>query len=280
MITTLQLGINGRLANQMWQIAVTIGIAKRFNHQFAFPYWQNHDHHLSQGAAPTAKNDDIDVQKYFRNKLPVIPSEINIEHEVILPFHFVNPVVRDNTNIKDCCPQSEKYFKFCENDIHHYFEFDIGHLIEKVGIEKISDALKSMTLPVRTCGIHIRRGDYLKKPGYHTNLDIRYYLAAISQFPDNTHFIVFSDDIAGAKEMLGTVTDRHITYQEENSYMLDFWLMTQCDNFIIANSSYSWWGAWLIKSKKKKVVAPKNWLGPEAGDIITSDIYPEDWIVI
>jgi len=56
--------------------------------------------------------------------------------------------------------------------------------------------------------------------------------------------------------------------------------MSMCDNNIIANSSFSWWGAWLNQNSNKKVIAPKKWFGPAKGNIITKDIYAEKWLVI
>lgn len=282
MLTFLQLGRLGRLGNQLWQIASVIGLAKKHGHEFAFPPWINHEHHLSEGALPAALNDDICVQDYFKNKLPRLPAIINIDHELHLTdeYDVTIPIPESgNINIKGSYMQSFWYFAHCEADIRHYFEIDLQHLVKMTGRPAMVEALEILCLPKPTCGIHIRMGDYLKKSDYHPVPSREYYLQAMTEFPLNTHFIAFSDEPEKARAFLGD-TLHHITWvRPGNHYMLDFWLMTKCDNFIIANSSFSWWGAWLIKREDKKVIAPKNWYGPAAEHKSPKELYCQDWIV-
>jgi hypothetical protein len=281
MLTFLQLGHLGRLGNQMFQIATTIGIARRFGYDFAFPYWKDHEHHHSDGAPIEALRDDIDVQAYFKKKLPVLPSEMSFDNfqHVQLPFHFDQTFVKDNTNFKNCCPQTEKYFKHYETEIREYFEFDTEYLFPMLYRPQMINALRVLSIGGSTCGIHLRAGDYLTKTDYHPVQPKEYYLKAMDLMPENTTFVVFSDDISRAKEML-EYTERKVIFMEGNHYMIDMWLMTRLDNFIICNSSFSWWGAWLIKNPDKKVIAPKNWFGPEATDVSAKDVYAEGWIVM
>lgn len=287
MLTFLQLGRLGRLGNQLWQIASVIGLAKTFGHDFAFPPWINHEHHLSEGALPAAMKDDIDVQAYFRNKLPVLPAIFTTDRELILSNEYPSDGVfrpsfatkELNFNIKESYLQHYLYFANCAADVRHYFEFDIGHLIQQIGVTQMKQVLEILCLPKQTCGIHIRMGDYLKKTDYHPIPTRQYYLQAMTEFPTNTHFIAFSDEPEKAKAHLGE-TSRHITWIEPgNHYMLDFWLMRQCENFIIANSSFSWWAAWLIKNESKKIIAPKNWFGPAANGKSSKGLYCPGWIV-
>lgn len=133
--------------------------------------------------------------------------------------------------------------------------------------------------------VHIRRGDYLTNPSalhYHGLCSLAYYQQAIaymaSQHPD-IHIFVFSDDLAWARQHLSFPFP--IDYVEgnlgENSY-LDMQLMSLCRHHIIANSSFSWWGAWLNPSPDKIVVAPKRWFADEAAQRQAQDIIPDSWI--
>ena len=116
--------------------------------------------------------------------------------------------------------------------------------------------------------IHIRRIKYEDK------LHIDYYLKALNIFNgvNKKQFFVFSDDIEWCKNNFYT---NEFIYVSGNSEIEDFYLMSKCKNFIIANSSFSWWAAWLSKSKNKKIVAPKN---ISIGCI--NEFYPHDWILI
>jgi hypothetical protein len=115
--------------------------------------------------------------------------------------------------------------------------------------------------------VHIRRGDYVHQPiaaKVHGFLGLEYYQKGMEMLlasDSNIHFFVFSDDLDWAKANLAH-QDR-ITFicstQDETAPTEELFLMTQCQKHLIANSSLSWWGAWLSKSEKPKVIAPKQW---------------------
>ena len=94
--------------------------------------------------------------------------------------------------------------------------------------------------------------------------------------PEGVKYWVFSDDIPYCK----TIFPKTFNFISGHSDIEDFFLMTLCNNFIIANSTFSWWAAWLSKSENKKIVAPKRWFGPGLKHHKTEDIYCKDWIVI
>jgi hypothetical protein len=89
-------------------------------------------------------------------------------------------------------------------------------------------------------------------------------------------FIFVSDDMNWVKE---NFKGNNIFYSDNSEEILDLTLMSICDNNIIANSSFSWWGAFLNENPNKKVIAPSKWFGPE-GPSDTQDIYPTEWITI
>jgi len=105
-----------------------------------------------------------------------------------------------------------------------------------------------------------------------------YYRNAISYMKNKgvNIFYIFSDDIEWCKGHFSYIDE--IIYVEGNINIKDLALMSICKNNIIANSSFSWWGAWLNKNDDKIVIAPSTWFGPSKKGFITEDLYCEDWI--
>jgi hypothetical protein len=110
----------------------------------------------------------------------------------------------------------------------------------------------------------------------HHNLDLNYYEEALKHF-DDRQVIVFSDDPEWCKEQSLFSDDRFLVSESEDN-KIDLCLMTFCTSHIIANSSFSWWGAWLANSQK--VIAPSKWFGPNNADKETKDLIPETWTII
>ena len=129
-------------------------------------------------------------------------------------------------------------------------------------------------------GIHFRRGDYLQVSSL--NLDLDYYNDAISIFLQKFNYfklLVFSDDIDWCKN---TIIGENVYYSENNTNYVDMCMMTICDHLIIANSSFSWWGAYLNDNENKMIVCPEDYIG--SSDIyhqfINKNYYPKDWIAL
>ena len=128
--------------------------------------------------------------------------------------------------------------------------------------------------------IHIRRGDYLNNP-VHNVFDISYIEKGIAllqkTFGDRIHLFIFSDDLQWCRENLNTLfpTISRI-YCDGGNGKEDLQLMSMCKHFVIANSSFSWWAAWLGCAANKKVVAPQKWFNGTKFD--GSDIIPKEWI--
>lgn len=140
-----------------------------------------------------------------------------------------------------------------------------------------------------TVSIHMRRGDYLLPQYSFCHLDSDYYEQALVDhfLPiEDYNFVVFSNDIAYAREMLSgdniffvePVGGEKICTDSEKE---DLALMSLCDHHITANSSYSWWGAYLSKNKDKKIICPTNWLKAyHQSSWINGNYYPPTWINI
>ena len=119
-------------------------------------------------------------------------------------------------------------------------------------------------------GISIRRGrDYLRIPDRHPFVGLKYFKTAIGMFPSDTRFIVCSDDIGWCKKVF---KGERFCFVEGESVLAQLYIHSLCNNNIISNSSFSWWGAWLNANPNKRVIAPRTWFGMSAR-IDASDIY-------
>lgn len=149
--------------------------------------------------------------------------------------------------------QDEKYFKKYRQDILELFGQGIGYT-DRVAI-------------------HVRRGDYINNPFYVDLMKTDYYLNAMAKFP-NEHFILFSDDIKWCKEFFYFVPPIKYEFSEAKTQEEDLKLMASCKGIIMANSSFSWWAAYL--SKADKIVYPNQWYS----DGIQRTVCPKEWICI
>lgn len=254
-VTFSSLGRYGRLANQMYQIAGTIGIARRNGFEFAFPEWKNYDHQEKFGFS-----EDINVQDYFVNSLPRYDGPALPDRFVHWGYHDVD--LSESVSLSGHM-QSFKYFAHCFEEVKHYF---------RMKEEAANDY----------CAIHLRLGDY--DDAYHPRLGRSYYEPAMRLFPADQKFLVFSDDILAARRMIEEIkifnTGITVDYSMDRDYMADFRLMKTCRHFIIGNSTFSSMAAVLGEGEGKKVVAPRPWFGPKYTEITGEDIYNDDWIVI
>lgn len=172
--------------------------------------------------------------------------------------------------------QSEKYFKNIENIIKNDFKF-------KNDLNKNFQRYLREIKKTNSISIHSRRTDYITNPHanrLHGVCPISYYQKAIKLIKakiKNPHFYIFSDDITWCKNNLKLRCPA--TYVEKNKAWEDLQLMSNCKHNIIANSSFSWWGAWLNPAHHKIVYAPKKWFVGIRGNT-TKDRIPKKWIRI
>lgn len=165
--------------------------------------------------------------------------------------------------------QSYKYFEHNENLIRD--TFCLSEEDEKYLLCKYGDRLNKKSLSV-----HIRRGDYLNHKDYHYPLyESIFYKKALEMVEYDVLF-VFSDDKEWCKNQPLFMESKNTIIVDELDY-LEMILMSMCQNNIIANSTFSWWGAWLNKNKNKMVVCPKTWFGDAATYITHNDLIPNEW---
>lgn len=227
----------GRFGNQMFLIASCLGIADRNNMRVKLPYWT--------------------YQRHFLHDLPVLDYGLPFVNKMLLePDTYYHEFNLDASLTYDMRGyfQSWKYFSHCEDKIRYYLEMELPERNDK-------------------CALHVRRGDYLNFKGMFPILsETDYYLKAIKEYGSGQQFLIFSDDIEWCiNHFKGPRFEFSIGRNELN----DFALMQSCEHVIIANSSFSWWAAWLNKNPYKKIVAPEIYVLNETR---TDDRIPPEWI--
>lgn len=169
--------------------------------------------------------------------------------------------------------QSEKYFRRFGAEIRQQFRF----------MSPLSDENKNWSELISGCNsisLHVRRGDYLSKKniGVHGVCSLEYYETAVKRICEHVsspEFFIFSDDMDWVRSNLRIPFRFHCVENNNGKDSFnDMRLMSLCKHHIIANSSFSWWGAWLNPDPDKVVIAPKKWF---ASGLPTGDLLPESW---
>lgn len=257
----VSVNIMGGLGNILFQIITAYAISIRDSKELIVDISSHHGSHRS--IISYSKNILRNI-KLSSNKLdiPVIGESGHHYQEI--------PKVEGDIKLNGYF-QSEKYFQ-------NYRE----SILEK--ISPTEDILNNLMLKYgnylssSSCSIHIRRGDYLGLPNHHPILPIDYYNLAIDIIGNENQFLIFSDDIEWCKKNFDFVKNK--IFVEGLEDYEEIYLMSLCANNIIANSTFSWWGAWLNQNQNKKVISPSVWFGNHLSNLNTKDIYCNNWIII
>jgi len=287
--------LGGGLGNQMFQYAAAKALAVCSRTQLKLDI-SHFDRHISNET----------LRNYHLNVFPNIREKIAIREEVdnLLPqfkFDLFNKLYKNinkrifnfnksykvernlfyspitlNTSKKvylDGYWQSEKYFDGIQSVIKE--DFSLDHLLHYEPLQHSIGLLQSEF----SVSIHVRRGDYITNPStnsYHGILGLDYYERAITKVislaEGNPLFFIFSDDIDWCRKNL-KIPYKHI-YISTGIDHHDLYLMSICKHNIIANSSFSWWAAWLNKNSSKIIVAPKRWFAAAE----PNNIVPDKWL--
>jgi glutaredoxin len=279
------IGRNGRLGNQMFQYAALKGISVNRNFEYSIPPQDYSNIQI----------DNYGLLECFRlstNKNIGYVNHRNVIQES--GFDFDEKLFQecpDNCNLSGYF-QTEKYFKHIEDDIRKDFQFKDNWIEPCISfMEDFSNQ--------EVVFLHVRRGDpnltdrrgfkwaYVNLQDHHPVQTLDYYIEALSYFPSDMPVLVFSDSIDWCKEQDIFKGDRFMFSEQNEKFSdgalvpyLDLCLMSLCSHAIIANSSMSWWGAWLIKNQNKKVIAPKKWFGSAYANHNTKDLYCSDWRIL
>lgn len=249
MITYSKLGRKGNLGNQLFQIASTVGMAEKYGHDYFFSEWE--------------------YANFFKNDLPIF--EMDDSFQVIKEkkiAYYEWDIGKQNYDLNGWL-QSEKYFN--EESIRKIFEW--GSFSDQLLLNY------NFIFTKKTILVSIRRGDFVNHPYYYQVSHLFYFKGIVHNFPDweERNIIFTSDDFSYCKY--------HFSFLK-NSIFLDHLtpieqlvLGSKCDDFVISNSTFSWWIAWLGEKNDSKIIRPiKNFRGKFADENNDSDYFPERWI--
>jgi hypothetical protein len=251
----------GGLGNYLFQISAAYALSIKYNKDLFFDIVDIHTGHNSYKTY---------INNFFKKiKFKELENDYWVYNEPLFEYKEI-PYQGGNLKLIGYF-QSDKYFKDYRKEILDIFDLN-DELKNKLKI-KFKKELNG-----NTCSIHVRRGDYLSLQNYHTSLQLSYYENAVKYIGEDKNYLIFSDDINWCIENFNFIKNK--TFISNNKDYEDMYLMSLCDDNIIANSSFSWWGAWLNKNKNKKVVYPKEWFGPSNKHLNTKDLFCELWIKI
>ena len=273
--------IKGGLGNQLFQYAV--GRALALHHRSPlkldltiFETYKLHRYLLDQFAiqADIATEDEIIKLKGRNNVLfSALRKAGLVKRKSYLKekrsSYFDASVFKNDDVYLDGYWQNELYF----SDIREELVRDLTSIssMSELGVVYMEGIKKSNSV-----SLHVRRGNYLNLKNFNV-LDIDYYMKAVEYIRKNVEkptFYIFSDDLEWCKNSLGFL-DNCIFVDSTKTEIDDLKLMSFCKHNIIANSSFSWWGAWLNQNCKKTVIAPKGWLLNDPG---SSNVILSDWV--
>jgi hypothetical protein len=283
---SIKLKVTGGLGNQMFQFAAGYSIAKKkkvdlhldlswfnrrdvhngFELQNVFNIFEKV--HFLKNSISSGK---FSIKK-FLNKFYTKYEIFDEPH-----FHYSSKIL----NISNQCFlrgywQSESYFNEYIKDIKNIYKFNL--ILKDENLKLINDITNS-----KSVSLHIRRGDFLLKKNKNHLVDLnKYYSISINRVSknlDNPKFFIFSDDPNWVYKNFPIKSNyKIINCNKGTNSFLDMYLMSQCKTNIIANSSFSWWGAWLNNNENKIIFAPKNWFNDKS--INTNSLYPNTWNLV
>lgn len=290
--------ISGGLGNQMFQYATSLALANKINTRLLLDLTGYKSYKLHNGFEIFSVFDKPDnvgfadhkaVREFLGFQTSIIFQKIIKKYnlnfirnkkwiiEPSLAYWSSFETLNDDNLYLDGYWQSEKYFKSQEALIRESLKFN-GNLGED------NEALLKHAGERTLVSLHVRRGDYTSatNQSIHGVCSLDYYGKAISYITEkiqNPFFIIFSDDIDWVRNNL-SIPFHHeyaVFNKGANSYK-DMWMMSLCDHNIIANSSFSWWGAWLNNNLNKIVVSPKTWFASKSLQEQAWSLYCDDWV--
>ena len=257
----------GGMCNQMFQYAYGLHLSLKYN-QVLFLDTSFYNNQQGNGV----------IRKFELNKFPNLSYNLfnNLtNNKTIYRINESNKYTdnilgNDNYYIEGYW-QNENYFISHEKEIRNAFK--CNNTTEKFNQykSKIDKYIKQGQIII---SLHVRRTDYVKTNGFHPIQSINYYENAIFEIGNYDKLLIFSDDIKWCQENFKF--DKMLFIQGLDN-VEDLWLMKECTHNIIANSSFSWWGAWLNENGEKKVIAPYQWFGGD-NNINSVDIVPKKWV--
>jgi hypothetical protein len=291
MILTL---LKGGLGNQMFQFAMAKSLALKYEQKLMLDTTYLNHNSKSDGDFVARQFELAIFPKVTEHKLISSPLKKNKVLSLVQYWYYTRKaklvleqsLAFDAKNLEQNPPlmldgywQNEKYFLPHEPIIREQFRFP-SHSLDTQNLIYLDD-IRSSSVAI---SVHVRRGDYLNSEvqKVHGICSKEYYVKSIHRmlaFYPSAKFYFFSDDLNWINKELTQYVSQY-TLVEGNTGVkswVDLFLMSSCQHHIIANSSFSWWGAWLNPDKNKKVIAPMNWFHDEKLQAQAIGICPENW---
>lgn len=295
--------IQGGLGNQLFQYATGRALSLKYNAELKFDlaFFENPEYIKVFRLDKFKICYDIANSKdcrFLKNKAKIptifkILKKLNIK---IHPFYKKSHLIEDDvlSLLKKRNVKKKDYYFECWHNNENYFKTYRKTIIQDLNadflLSKENLLLQQELINNNSISVHIRRGDYLTNP-YFKVIPKEYYLKAMKYFINQVQdpiFYFFSDDIAWVKKEFSNFSN--VKFIESNSFSDTVWssardiedlmLLRSCKHQIIANSSFSWWGAWLNENPNKIVIAPKYWYNNIKAQhrIDFGNLIPSDWI--
>ena len=273
----------GRLGNQMFQFASTLGIANRLGFEARFPI-ENCLNFIGSGPFDPKIGRPMDVKCDLVDCFDISPeyfipqrhmNQGHSYHENKFGYDQEIESLPDNSSLNGYF-QTEKYFKEFRDLIISQFAFKSSY---SDPAESYIQTIRENNKDAVIASIHVRRGDYVMFPDHHPPCSFNYYNNAIEELRilnSNIIYVIFSDDVEWCHKEFNDPS--YVISDLENPY-IEMCAMSLCDHNIIANSSFSWWGAWLNANVNKTVIAPSRWFGSQISKDV-SDVYCKEWKII
>lgn len=277
--------LQGRLGNQMFQYALAKSLeksGKKVKIDSSQLIYDNNKNELNIFPIDIeeATEEEVahygDCNKQFIHKVLRHTVGYKKSHYLEKGMEFHPEVFELDEKYLDGYWQTEKYFHNIEAEIRDIFRFPKDSEERNL---RIREEMKKHC----SVSVHIRRGDYQSKEVqrlYGNPCNEEYYRKAVEYFREkyeNPHFFVFTNDKEWVKEQFAGIGDMiFVDWNDGSNSYRDMQLMSLCKHNIIANSSFSWWGAWLNQNPEKTVIAPKVWFEK----IPTPDVWCEGWVRI
>lgn len=255
----------GGLGNQLFQVAHGMAQAKKYNAELSI------SQQTTSGRSPFNTTLFSDFNKYKTSNCSIV-RETQFEFRGALQHNSVDTEYHGYF-------QSDKYFSEITDEV-------------RVKFTRPTDVYIPRDKKVPNVAMHIRRGDYLQFPNHHPNLGMNdYYLSAIKYMSDHINgpftLVLFSDDIPWCRQHvtlkslipiapnLASIVymDKRLHVPIDENVLIDLYNMSLCDHYIMANSSFSWWGTFLSTLTDKLITAPKQWFGPSMSFKTWSTVY-------
>lgn len=255
-----------QVGNRLFQLAAAIDLADRNLDEVNFPNWPMNKYF--EGLYNTEFNGKCNPMWSG-----TLDEWVRVWQEP--SFAFTPIVYQRNLFLKQSYLQSYKYFENSESKIRKMFTVrpEYKHNIRN-SLSNYLDSNKTLV------SIHVRRGDYAQFPQHHPMITMDYYNKAIQIMQDkygDCVFLVASDEIDWCRNNFPN-SDRFVFLNGD--VISDFSASQQCDHFITANSTLSWWWSYLCDNKYKTVIAPKQHFGPALKHHNLKDYWPKEWVLI